>query len=76
MMDRNFDGSPLLRIEDVMALLRLGRTTIYDYVKKGEFPAPIKLGPRRSVWPQSEILQWIAQQSQERKGGAPMLHQL
>lgn len=76
MMDRNFDGSPMLRIEEVMALLRLGRTTIYDYVKKGEFPAPIKFGPRRSVWQQSEIQHWIEQQARDRKGGAPMLHQL
>lgn len=47
-----------LRIRDVMAMCGKSRSSIYDAVKKGEFPAPVKLGERTSAWVLSEILSW------------------
>ncbi len=50
----------LLRLHDVEALVGLRRSAIYEAVKRGEFPAPIKLSRRAVCWPQSSIQQWIA----------------
>lgn len=45
----------LLRLPKVIELTGLGRSVIYERVKAGLLPAPIKLGPRVSVWPANEI---------------------
>lgn len=43
-----------LRIAALMDLLGIGRSTVYDLIKKGQLPEPIKIG-RSSVWLKSEI---------------------
>lgn len=45
----------LLRLPSVIKRVGLKRTAIYDRIGSGLLPAPIKLGPRASVWPASEI---------------------
>jgi len=35
------------------------RTRIMQLVSTGEFPAPIKLSPRRNVWRASELQAWV-----------------
>ena len=52
---------PILRIPDVEHQVGLKKSTIYALVKKGEFPAPIRLGNRASGWLLSEINQWKQQ---------------
>lgn len=47
--------SALLRLPTVIARAGLQRTAIYDRIKAGLFPAPVKLGARSSVWPAHEI---------------------
>ncbi|MDH2240193.1 AlpA family transcriptional regulator [Pigmentiphaga sp. GD03639] len=49
----------LLRLERVMDRVGLGRTSIYDEVKAGTFPRPVKRG-KRSLWVESEVDAWIA----------------
>ncbi|MFZ7309343.1 helix-turn-helix transcriptional regulator [Comamonas jiangduensis] len=46
----------MLRVPQVLKILGIGRSTWYAGIKKGEFPAPRKMGSRISLWPQSEIL--------------------
>jgi prophage regulatory protein len=50
----------LLRLPQVSARLGLGRSAIYELVKRGELCAPIKLGVRASAWPSSAIDAFIA----------------
>ncbi|MFV0679228.1 helix-turn-helix transcriptional regulator [Ottowia sp.] len=45
----------LLRLPSVIERTGLGRTAIYDRVKAGLLPTPIKQGARVSVWPANEI---------------------
>jgi prophage regulatory protein len=45
----------LLRLPNVIERTGLRRTAVYDRVKSGLLPLPIKLGPRASVWPANEI---------------------
>lgn len=60
--DRNgmFRGGPdrYLRLSAVIARVGLGRTTIYQYIKEGKFPAPTQLGPRAVAWEEAAITEW------------------
>lgn len=56
----------ILRRPEVEARTRLGRSTIYDGIKAGTFPAPIQLGPKSVGWVESEINLWIAARIAER----------
>jgi prophage regulatory protein len=49
----------ILRRAEIEARFGLKRSTIYDAVKAGTFPAPIHLGARAVGWIESEIEQWI-----------------
>ncbi len=47
-----------LRRAQIEKLTGLSRSTIYDRVKAGSFPKPIKIGDRAVAWLQSEIDAW------------------
>ncbi len=49
----------LLRLPHVLALSGFKKTKLYQMIKIGDFPCPIKLGKRISVWPQSKIDEWL-----------------
>lgn len=48
-----------LRRPDVEARCAIGRSTIYDWMKRGEFPQPVKLGPRAVAWRESDVIAWL-----------------
>ena len=50
----------LLPVADVCHQTTLSRAFIYDLVRRGEFPRPIKLSPNRVAWPQTAVANWIA----------------
>ena len=50
----------LMRREEVEARCGISRTTVYRLMRCGEFPEPIKVGPRAVRWPNSEIEQWLS----------------
>ncbi|WP_273524574.1 helix-turn-helix transcriptional regulator [Rhodosalinus sediminis] len=63
----------LLRIKQVTAVTGLSRASIYEKVRRGEFPAPVKIGKRAVAWRFSKIIEWIsslAPASDEKDGGA------
>lgn len=47
-----------MRLPEVLALCGKSRSSIYVAIKKGEFPAPVKLSSRSSAWMRSEIAAW------------------
>jgi prophage regulatory protein len=51
----------LLRLPEVMRRSGLGRTSIYERIKRKEFPEPIPLGSNSRIvaWPSSDIDAWI-----------------
>ncbi|NCQ24936.1 MAG: DNA-binding protein [Rhodobacteraceae bacterium CG17_big_fil_post_rev_8_21_14_2_50_63_15] len=49
----------LLRRPEVQARTGLSRSTIYDWMKRGEFPQPVKLGTRLVAWRESDISAWL-----------------
>ena len=55
----------LVRIQNMMYLTGLARSTVWLFVKKGKLPPPIKLSPRVTVWKESEILNYLDSLSNE-----------
>jgi len=54
-------GTPVrhfLRLRQVKAMTGLSKTTLYDRIKKGTFPAPVSLGGRSVGWIESEVAAW------------------
>lgn len=49
----------LLRLPEVESTIGLRRSSIYDGIKRGTFPAPVKLSRRAVCWPASVIDAWI-----------------
>lgn len=49
----------LLRLKDVMRRTGLGRSTIYLYVGRGEFPAPRRLTSTAVAWRSDEVDAWV-----------------
>lgn len=49
----------IIRLPQVMDAVGLKKTAIYDLIKVGDFPAPIKLGSRASGWLESAVQTWI-----------------
>jgi len=62
-------GECLLRFPAVAERVSLSRTTIYEFVKAGSFPAPVKTG-RGSRWLASEIDAWISARAEARPAAA------
>lgn len=49
----------ILRIKQTKERTGLSRSTLYNYIKEGKFPAPIPLGARAVGWLSSEVDAWI-----------------
>ncbi len=47
-----------IRLPAVIAATGLSRTTIYNKIKAGTFPAPIQLGLRAVAWDSGAIAAW------------------
>lgn len=61
----------LIRLNTVMSITGLSRSTIYDFISRDEFPKQVRLGSTKSVtWVKSEIYQWNAEQIAKRDSKA------
>ncbi len=54
----------LLRLRDVEHAVALKKSAIYEKVKSGTFPAPVKIG-NSTRWLEADIQKWIAALSEE-----------
>lgn len=59
----------LLRRREVEARTGLSRSTIYQKVAQGEFPAPVSIGGRSVAWVEQEVDTWIDQAIVRSRGG-------
>jgi prophage regulatory protein len=60
----------VLRRAEVERVTGLPRSTIYDYMARGLFPRPVRLGARSVGWLEREVLAWQAARLAERDGAA------
>lgn len=52
--------SPIfIRLPEVMKRTGLSRSSIYDLIKQGAFPAQIGIGVRSVAWLESDVAAWI-----------------
>jgi prophage regulatory protein len=49
----------IYRLKELKEKLGVGKSTIYRWIKKGNFPAPIKLGERTVGWLESDLKKWL-----------------
>lgn len=58
----------IIKRREVEATTGLSRSSLYRLAAAGEFPRPIRLGPRAVGWRADEIAAWIEQRTAERDG--------
>lgn len=56
----------LIRLQQVMEMTGLGRSTIYKYISEDWFPKPVPLGGRSVGWLESEVQDWVLARIEER----------
>lgn len=56
---RTLPAGRLLRLPEVIARVGLKRSAIYQRMSDGRFPRSRSLGPKCTVWIESEIDDWI-----------------
>lgn len=44
----------------------LGRSTVYNYMREGKFPASVRLGERHVGWVEAEVDAWVKARVEER----------
>lgn len=49
----------LLRRPEVELRTGLARSTLYDWMSKGDFPQPVRLGARLVAWRESDVTAWM-----------------
>jgi prophage regulatory protein len=50
-----------IRLKEVLTICGKSRSSVYDAIKKGDFPKPVKLHGRSSAWIKSEVEQWAVE---------------
>ncbi|TDN60661.1 helix-turn-helix transcriptional regulator [Scandinavium goeteborgense] len=60
------ENNKLLRINDVMNLTGLPKSTIYLKIKNKEFPNQVQIGARSVAWVEGEVRKWIEKSIQKR----------
>jgi prophage regulatory protein len=48
----------IIRKKQLADFVGLRRTAVDDAIKRGDFPRPIKIGPRAVGWLEEDIAQW------------------
>ena len=55
----------LLRLPDVIDRVGLQKSAIYRLIRQGDFPRPVKIANRTSVWPERAVNAWVEQRIAE-----------
>ena len=63
----------ILRKKDVVERAGVSRSVLHELIKKGAFPAPVRLSARRVGWLEHEINAWIEARIADRdSAGLPL----
>ena len=60
----------LLTQKDVEEIVRLSKTSLYRYMRAGQFPEPLRIGPKAVRWRADEVQDWIESRSRS-QGDSP-----
>jgi len=67
---KNTNLMRFLRLPEVIQISGYRRTSIYEMIKAGNFPAPVHLGPRAVAWLESEVEAWMQERIDARDQAA------
>lgn len=56
------EGARFVRLPEVMQLCGLSRSSIYQKMADGSFPAQIKISVRSVAWLEGDLMAWIEAQ--------------
>jgi prophage regulatory protein len=54
------NNNNFLKLPAIILMSGKSRSSIYNAIKIGAFPAPVKIGPRAVAWPSEVIAKWQA----------------
>lgn len=57
----------LIRIDEVLHICGLSRSSLYASIQKGEFPSQVKLSKKASAWVHSEVVAWAIERAALRR---------
>lgn len=58
----------LIGTSDAPGLIPFGKTLLWNSVRRGTFPAPVRLGAKTSAWRVEDVRAWIAARNAEAPG--------
>jgi prophage regulatory protein len=56
----NDQSGGFIRQRKLLERIPISKTTLWDWVKRGQFPAPVKLGEGVTAWPVEAVDRWEA----------------
>jgi prophage regulatory protein len=51
----------MIRLPEVMDRIGASKEFIYKMIRRGEFPASVRIAPRYAAWVESEVDAWLHQ---------------
>lgn len=64
-------GAEIIRLAAVCHRIKLSKTTVYQKIKNGEFPAPVKLGQRAIGFLVADVEKWITSRERTTHAAQP-----
>lgn len=61
-MPKQVDPPRFIRLPQVVEMTGLAKSTIYKWIRLGEFPKQIQLGGKSVVWNERDVIDWMNQQ--------------
>jgi prophage regulatory protein len=65
-------GPAFYRMSSLPEVLGVGRSTLYEWIKAGYFPAPVKLGPKAVGFRTEDIRAWMATRCATKSKDSPL----
>ena len=61
-MPKQVDPPRFIRVPQFVEMKGLAKSTIYKWIRLGEFPKQIQLGWKSVVWNERDVIDWMNQQ--------------
>ena|SRR6266849_2922377 len=53
----------VLRVPDVLGRIKVSRSTLYRWSRRGHFPRPVQLGPGAIGYREHDVVRWLAERT-------------
>ena len=57
----------VIKLPEVLQIVKCSKAKVYSEMKKGNFPKPIKLGDRAVAWVMDDVTEWLEQRIKQSK---------